>query len=101
MPDIPALTAINAYKNTAGIAQNISNSGGEGVSFSGLVRETMNEAGSALSNAEAVSAKALLNEASLDDLAVSVTNAEMTLKTIVAVRDRVIAAYQDIMKMPI
>jgi len=31
----------------------------------------------------------------------SVTAAELTLETVVAIRDRVISAYQDIMKMPI
>ena len=30
-----------------------------------------------------------------------VTNAEVTLQTVVAVRDRVIAAYQEILRMPI
>jgi flagellar hook-basal body complex protein FliE len=30
-----------------------------------------------------------------------VNAAEMTLETVVAIRDRVIAAYQDIMRMPI
>jgi flagellar hook-basal body complex protein FliE len=31
----------------------------------------------------------------------AVTAAELTLETVVAIRDRVISAYQDIMKMPI
>jgi flagellar hook-basal body complex protein FliE len=31
----------------------------------------------------------------------AVSNAEVTLQTVVAVRDRVVAAYLDILKMPI
>jgi flagellar hook-basal body complex protein FliE len=31
----------------------------------------------------------------------AVTNAQVALQTVVAVRDRVISAYQDILKMPI
>jgi flagellar hook-basal body complex protein FliE len=31
----------------------------------------------------------------------AVNNAELTLDTVVAIRDKVIGAYQDIMKMPI
>jgi flagellar hook-basal body complex protein FliE len=31
----------------------------------------------------------------------AVTNAEVTLQTVLAVRDRVIQAYQDIIRMPI
>lgn len=99
MSDISPISVINAYKNTAGMAS--TGGSGEGVSFSGLVHEALNDAGTTLATAEGVSAKALLNEASLDELAVSISNAETSLRTIVAVRDRIIAAYQDIMKMPI
>jgi flagellar hook-basal body complex protein FliE len=35
------------------------------------------------------------------DVVMAVNNAEVTLQTVVAVRDKVIAAYQDIMRMPI
>jgi len=31
----------------------------------------------------------------------AVTNAEVTLQTVVAVRDKVISAYQDILRMPV
>ena len=48
-----------------------------------------------------ISAKAIAEKADLTDLVTSVTNAELTLQTVVAVRDRMISAYQDIIKMPI
>jgi flagellar hook-basal body complex protein FliE len=35
------------------------------------------------------------------DVVTAVSNAEMTLQTVVAVRDRVLNAYQEIMRMPI
>jgi flagellar hook-basal body complex protein FliE len=35
------------------------------------------------------------------DVVTAVTNAEVALDTVVAVRDRVISAYQEIMRMPI
>lgn len=38
---------------------------------------------------------------SLIDVVTAVAEAETTLQTVVAVRDKVIAAYQDIIKMPI
>jgi flagellar hook-basal body complex protein FliE len=40
-------------------------------------------------------------DGSLVDVVTAVAEAETTLQTVVAVRDKVIAAYQDIMKMPI
>jgi flagellar hook-basal body complex protein FliE len=35
------------------------------------------------------------------DVVLAVGRAELTLQTAVAVRDRVVAAYQDVMRMPI
>jgi flagellar hook-basal body complex protein FliE len=40
-------------------------------------------------------------KAELVDVVTAVNAAEMSLETLVAVRDKVIAAYQDIMRMPI
>ena len=34
-------------------------------------------------------------------ITIAVTNAEITLETIVALRDRVVQAYQEILRMPI
>ncbi len=41
------------------------------------------------------------NKVDLSTLVTSVASAELSLSTLVAVRDRVINAYQDIIKMPI
>jgi flagellar hook-basal body complex protein FliE len=48
-----------------------------------------------------MSAKAVTGEADLTDVVTAVTNAELTLQTVVSVRDRLISAYQEIMRMPI
>ncbi len=50
---------------------------------------------------EAKSAEGLAGTAELHELVAAVSNAELTLNTVVAVRDRIISAYQDIIKMPI
>jgi flagellar hook-basal body complex protein FliE len=55
--------------------------------------------GEALSRA--ASARGLMGEGSVTDLVVAVGRAELTLQTAVAVRDRVVAAYQEVMRMPI
>ena len=45
--------------------------------------------------------QAVANQADLNDIVTAVNNAEMTLQTVVAIRDRVIQAYQEILRMPI
>jgi flagellar hook-basal body complex protein FliE len=51
--------------------------------------------------AEALSEKAVVGKADLMDVVQAVSNAQLTLETVVAVRDRVVNAYQEIMRMPI
>ena len=50
---------------------------------------------------ETVSIQAVANQADLNEIVTAVNNAEMTLQTVIAVRDKVIQAYQEIMRMPI
>ena len=50
---------------------------------------------------EDASARAVTGEAELTEVVQAVTAAEVTLETVVAVRDRMISAYQEIMRMPI
>src|SRR3546814_16541976 len=72
-----------------------------GGSFSELLREVGQNAVQELRGAEQLSAKAAAKEADLLEVVTAVNNAEVTLQTVVAVRDRVIQAYQDIIRMPI
>lgn len=69
--------------------------------FSDMVGAVVNDAINSTRRAEVAGTKAMMNQISLDDLAVAVSNAELTLKAITAIRDRVVNAYQDIIKMPI
>ena len=48
-----------------------------------------------------VRAIVLTGQGSVTDVVLAVGRAELTLQTAVAVRDRVVAAYQDVMRMPI
>ncbi|MBL6076684.1 flagellar hook-basal body complex protein FliE [Belnapia sp. T18] len=51
--------------------------------------------------ADAASTQALLGQGSVSDVVMAVSRAELALQTAVALRDRVISAYQDVMRMPI
>lgn len=78
-----------------------SGSTGGASGFMALVENSIQKSLDALHHSEHVSADAIAGKAGLNDLVAAVTNAELTLQTVVAVRDRVINAYQDIVKMPI
>jgi flagellar hook-basal body complex protein FliE len=72
-----------------------------GTGFGDLVRDALQSTVDASQKAEAISAQAAVGKADVTDIVTAVTNAEMALDTVVAVRDKVISAYQEIMRMPI
>jgi flagellar hook-basal body complex protein FliE len=51
--------------------------------------------------ADAQSAAAISGTGNITDVVTAVSKAELALQTTVAIRDRVVQAYQDIMRMPI
>lgn len=69
--------------------------------FSGLVQKVLNSSINTIRKSEAVNTAALTEKIPLHEIVTSVNEAEIALQTVVAVRDRVITAYQDIIKMPI
>lgn len=72
-----------------------------GETFAGLVQNVVTDAVQAGRQAEEASKLALTGKADLREVVLAVNNAELTLETVVAVRDKVIAAYNDIIRMPI
>jgi flagellar hook-basal body complex protein FliE len=69
--------------------------------FGDMLSEALQDTVGAQKTAEATAAKAVNGKADVTDVVTAVTNAEVALDTVVAVRDRVITAYQEIMRMPI
>lgn len=69
--------------------------------FSEMVRESLQTAVDVQHKAETVSMQAVAGKADLAEVVSAVSSAEMTLETVVAIRDRVISAYQEIIRMPI
>ena len=72
-----------------------------GTSFADLLGQAVSSAISTGRQAEAISAQAMAGKADLREVVSAVTNAELTLQAALAIRDRVVQAYQDIMRMPI
>lgn len=69
--------------------------------FAELVKDAVQEAVKTGNSGEQVTAKAVQNSADLNEVVTAVAEADLTLQTVVAVRDRVIEAYKDIVRMPI
>jgi flagellar hook-basal body complex protein FliE len=90
------------YKNAQNIATtNVTAGDNDEVSFGALVKAGIEQVIDTQKTSEKISAAAVVGKADITDVVQAVTEAEVTLQTMVSVRDRVITAYQDIMRMPI
>ncbi len=69
--------------------------------FGATLRRAVEDAVEVGRTADAASTQALLGQGSVSDVVLAVARAELALQTAVAVRDRVVATYQDVMRMPI
>lgn len=98
------LDAVNAYKQVDSKPLAPSGRGGGdivGESFANALRETAQDTITTLNAAEKKGLAAAAGQADMAQLVTSVSEADVTLQTVVAVRDKVIGAYQEILKMPI
>ncbi|WP_372618642.1 flagellar hook-basal body complex protein FliE [Falsiroseomonas sp.] len=90
-------TAAAAYRAASGGATAPAQGGG----FGGLVQRAMQQGVEIGRSAEAASTAAMLGQGGVTEAVLAISRAELALQTTVAVRDRVVAAYQDVMRMPI
>ena len=74
--------------------------GDGGDNFASLVRNAINEAVKIGQHSEKLSMDAMTDRADLSKVVTAVAEAEVTLQTAVTVRDKVLEAYKDIIRMP-
>jgi flagellar hook-basal body complex protein FliE len=104
---ITPVSALNAYAAAARAGQSAPGaSGGAGGAsplseFASLLEGSVKSAETQMNNAEQLTAQAAVGKAELVDVVTAIAAAETSLETMLAVRDEVIRAYQDIMRMPI
>jgi len=72
-----------------------------GSRFVDLVRNAAQDGIDTNRHAEQLGMQGVAGTASLTEVVTAVSEAEATLQTVVAVRDRIISAYQEILRMPI
>jgi flagellar hook-basal body complex protein FliE len=101
---ITPLAAAKAYasaQSTAGVGGGSPVEGAGGSPFADMLKGVMEQATQSSKAAETQMAAQVQGKAELIDVVTSVAAAEASLETVLAVRDQVIAAYQEIMRMPI
>ena len=72
-----------------------------GPSFSTVLKDVMHAVTDAGAKADAQTQTVAMGKANMVDVVTAVAESETAIATLVSVRDKVIAAYQDILKMPI
>jgi flagellar hook-basal body complex protein FliE len=72
-----------------------------GGNFSDFLSGAIKDSISTIRQGESAASQQVQGKANLVDVVQSMNSAEITLDTVVAVRDKVVAAYQSIMNMPI
>ena len=99
--------AVAAYNNaarsfsTGDSSAKTESASGSGMDFASLLKDGAKAAIDSGKRSEELSKQAIAGKADVRDVVAAVNNAELTLQTVVAVRDKVINAYSDILKMPI
>ncbi|MEZ5692119.1 MAG: flagellar hook-basal body complex protein FliE [Rickettsiales bacterium] len=102
---INTLSANNAYLNQLKLRNDITDAAYQEenakTSFYDLLKDGVQDVIDTQRNAEELSMEAITGKVDLSELVTAVSDAELSLNTVVAIRDKVISAYQDIIRMPI
>ena len=106
MAAIPAAAAA-AYQSIANIGSSASTATSAstanigGGNFTDFLNGAMKDSVQTMKTGEHMATQQVAGKANIVDVVNAVNSAELTLDTIVAVRDKVVQAYQSIMNMPI
>ncbi len=100
--------AAGAYAATQGLGQSLgtgaigkASTGADRPDFAAMLQSAVGGVAEAGRNAEVQAAAAAAGNADIVDVVTAVAESEAALETLVAVRDRMIQAYEEIMRMPI
>ncbi|MBU8537679.1 flagellar hook-basal body complex protein FliE [Falsiroseomonas tokyonensis] len=103
-PAVSSVQAAAAYASAgAGAvgASGASAAAAGGVDFGAALSRAMETGVQMGRTADASATQALMGQGSVSDAVLAISRAELALQTAVSLRDRVVAAYQEVMRMPI
>jgi flagellar hook-basal body complex protein FliE len=95
-----AYASLSRLTDAAGLGK-AAGEGSAGPSFGALVKEAVGALNHASRTSDMQSQAMAAGKANLVDVVTAVSETEVAIDTLVSVRDKVIAAYEEIMKMPI
>lgn len=99
---IDPVSAARAYQQAAQAAQGGgAASASDSMDFGSLVQDAIRSAGQSAQTAEHQALAVAGGQADIVDVVTAIAAAETQLQTVIAVRDQVISAYQEILRMPI
>ena len=100
---IPALSAIASVAAQTLGSQNVTTNGAATapVNFGSVMAQVTQDAVGKLKSAEATSISGLQGQASVQQVVQTVMDAQSSLQTVLAVRDKVVSAYQELSRMAI
>ena len=99
--------AANAYASLAkltdpsGLSKGVGEASSGGPNFGALVKEAVGALSKTSHNSDVQTQAAVNGKANIVDVVTAVAESEVAIDTLVSVRDKVITAYEEIMKMPI
>ncbi|WP_456621225.1 MULTISPECIES: flagellar hook-basal body complex protein FliE [unclassified Bradyrhizobium] len=96
--------AANAYANLARVLENSGAGKGSEApaqSFASLLKDAVGSVMESGRKSDAQTVAMAAGKANVMDVVTAVADTDVAVSTLVSVRDRVIAAYEDILKMPI
>jgi len=96
-----AAAAQKAAQAAAGGAPGADGADALGQDFGAMVVDAVRDTESTLRSAETLTQQAARGQGELVDVATAVAAAEVSLETVVTLRDQVVQAYQEILRMPI
>ena len=104
------ISAASAYANVArlttsnplgGGGAGVAAGGDSGTSFASVLKQAIGEVDNIGRKSDAQTRAVASGQANMVDVVTAVSQTEVAIDAVVAVRDKIISAYEDIMKMPI
>jgi flagellar hook-basal body complex protein FliE len=84
-----------------GMGGGVAETPGAGKDFASFVKEAADASVDTMYEGEKLSKAGIAGTAELTEVVAAVNDAEMTLQTVTALRDKLVSAYQEIIRMPI
>jgi flagellar hook-basal body complex protein FliE len=96
-----AYASLARIGDPTGIATSAAGDAGAGPSFGAVLKEAVGALNATARNSETQTQAMVAGKANIVDVVTAVAETEVTIDALVSVRDKVIAAYEEIMRMPI